>query len=446
MKKNLLIIHMVILLSLFLIAENFSQEKSHAEKVNWLKNHTVPIRTIDPSDNDFSDLMPLVQILGDVEIVQLGENTHGDGAAFTAKNRLIRFLHQVMGFDVLAWEAGFFDCRLLEAALKSDMPVQEASCRALYKLWCNCAEVIPLLEYARKTQSTTHPLTIAGFDCRVSTEIAREKLFPEFIFSFFDRLDPKILSPKDRQDFRTMSIRLLPADYYKYPEKRQFNDKVAKHMIDILDQDKERFLCFVGEREFQYVRQTLVSFLNMARSLREMVKIIDQKEFKDIYTRDTAMAENILWLSKEYFPGRKIIVWAHNYHIMRDFPMTGLNPAQDEKLETMKLRGPHGRLLSRERGNKIYTIGITGYRGAWGYAGEKPESISPSEPGSLDNFLHQTGFSFSFLDFRHLSPTHWLRAPLPGRFSFWESQTAYWTRLYDGVLFIDTMTPATKLQ
>src|SRR5436305_10383246 len=78
-------------------------------RVRWLSEHALPVRSIAPADEDFSDLMPLVGWIGSSRVVALGEGTHGDGAMFLAKARLVRFLHQVMGFDVLAWEAGFFD-------------------------------------------------------------------------------------------------------------------------------------------------------------------------------------------------------------------------------------------------------------------------------------------------------------------------------------------------
>lgn len=445
MRKSLLFMIVIVLFSPTLSISAAGEDEARTEKILWLKDHTISLRSIDPKDEDFSDLMPLVKVLGNAEIVQLGENTHGDGAAFLAKGRLIRFLHQVMGFDVLAWEAGFFDCRLLDAALRSDMTVHDTACQALYQLWCNCAEIMPIIEYARATQRTPRPLTIAGFDCRVSTPAAREKRFPEFIFSFFDRLDPKLLSPQDRDDFRLMSLRLVPADYYKYPEKRQFNSEVPKRLLNILDQNKDKFLPLVSEREFQYVRQTLVSFFNMGRALFESGLRTAESRGKNPYTRDTAMAENLLWLYKTYYPGRKIIVWAHNYHIMEDMPAAGLYPELDETFKEQKNIGPHGRFLNRELGDKVYTIGITGYQGTWGYVGEKTEPIPLSEPNSLDDLLHQNDRPFCFLDFRALPPTHWLRQPLPARFSFWETQTAYWTMLYDGVLFIDTMTPATQL-
>jgi len=119
-----------------------------------------------------------------------------------------------------------------------------------------------------------------------------------------------------------------------------------------------------------------------------------------------------------------------------------LSPGKDEKFKKLKNLGPHGRKLNRELGNRVYTIGITGYQGSWGYVGEKTEVLSPPESGSLDDLLHRVNRPYCFLDFRGLPSTHWLRRPIPGRFSFWETQRAYWSKLYDGVLFIDTMSPA----
>ncbi len=75
-------------------------------RVRSLSNHMLKLNSVDPEDDDFSDLMPLRELLEGVRIVLLGEATHFNGTDFLGKGRLIRFLHSELGFDVLAFESG----------------------------------------------------------------------------------------------------------------------------------------------------------------------------------------------------------------------------------------------------------------------------------------------------------------------------------------------------
>ena len=82
---------------LFLNVSSLAEEESSNDdiRVVWLNQNAIPLRSIDPNDKDFSDLEPLVKAIGNARIVQLGEQTHGDGATFLAKTRLIKFLQKM---------------------------------------------------------------------------------------------------------------------------------------------------------------------------------------------------------------------------------------------------------------------------------------------------------------------------------------------------------------
>ena len=74
-----------------------------------LEANAAPLRSTDPADIEFSDLQAFAKAVGNVRMVMLGEQSHGCGATFLAKTRVIRFLHEHMGFDVLAFESGLYD-------------------------------------------------------------------------------------------------------------------------------------------------------------------------------------------------------------------------------------------------------------------------------------------------------------------------------------------------
>ena len=74
----------------------------------YVEGNTVQIKTIEPDSIDFSDLEAFGNSIGDSKIVMLGEQDHGDAPTFLAKTRLIKYLHEKKGFNVLAFESDFF--------------------------------------------------------------------------------------------------------------------------------------------------------------------------------------------------------------------------------------------------------------------------------------------------------------------------------------------------
>ena len=399
-----------------------------------MAGHSVAVRSIDPTDEDFSDLMPLVQVIGKARVVQLGEATHGDGATLLAKGRLIRFLHQVMGFDVLAWEAGFFDMQLVAKSLRAGQPASDAASRGLYKIW-RVKEVATTLDYVRVSQGTDRPIETVGFDCRVSTIEARGEHFPRTVFEFFDRLDPSLISAQERKDLIAMSEGLVPVDYYNKPGLRQFNRGLPKRLVETIDRRRGDLLVHYSAREIDWVRQSLVSLMAMDRALGP-----GDKQPADGYNRDAAMAENLLWWLNGPLKERKVIVWAHNYHVMHDLygrtASPGVAPVREAKLTVPG--GPMGRFLKDELGADLYTIGFNSFSGFLGEENEPPTVT----PGDLETLLHGVGRPLLFLDLSRLAADHWLRAPMTGNFYFHEPYAANWTRVFDGVFFIDSQKPS----
>lgn len=408
-----------------------AQEAPEDSRVRWLRENAVPIRSIAPADEDFTDLMPLVRVLGNARVVQLGEASHGDGATFHAKARLIRFLHQKMGFDVLAWEVGIADAPYLDTALRSDVPLPEAGSQALYAIWREAREVMPTLEYVRSSWRTPRPILTVGFDSRISVPKNRSERWPAAVFAFFDRLDPTLISAPERADLTAMAVGLVPADYYAKPGPRVYNRELPKRLVATIDARRADLLVHWSAREIDYIRQTLVSLMAMDRALPDSLL----EPGPGGYTRDTAMAENLLWWLNGSLKDRKVIVWAHNYHVMKDF----FSVASEEAM--LKSRGPSagpmGRFLNEALGREMYTIAALSHHGRTGYAGEEARDLPEAPAGSLQALLHETGRPYLFVDLRDLPAEHWLRRERVATFNEYEPMALDWSRLYDGVLFLD---------
>ena len=408
-------------------------------RIAWLRENALPIRSIEPADEDFSDLIPLIRIIGNARVVQLGEASHGDGATFLAKARLIRFLHQKMGFDVLAWEVGIADAPFLDAALRSDMPLPEAGGQALYAIWREAREVMPTLDYVRSTWRTTRPILTVGFDSRISVPRNRSERWPAAVFGFFDRLDPKLISVQERADLTAMAVGLVPAEYYEKPGERTYNRELPKRLVATIDAQRADLLTHWPAREIDYIRQTLASLMAMDRALPGSLT----QPGPDGYTRDTAMAENLLWWLNGPLRDRKVIVWAHNYHVMEDF----FSAASEELMLRSRgpWAGPMGRFLHEALGEEVYTIAALSHHGRTGYAGGEAQDLPEAPAGSLQALLHGTGRPYLFVPLRGVPEDHWLRRERVATFNEYEPIALDWSRMYDGVLFIDEQRPPSPL-
>src|SRR6185369_9904206 len=100
-----------------------------------LGKHAWPVRTLDAGDPDFTDLDPIADAIGTARVVQLGEPSHGAGTAFSAKARLVQFLHQRLGFDLLIWESGLYDVALAQGGMRGTDDALTAARRGVFSLW-----------------------------------------------------------------------------------------------------------------------------------------------------------------------------------------------------------------------------------------------------------------------------------------------------------------------
>ena len=417
-------------------------------RVAWLKIHAAALKSIDPADEDFSDLEPIREAIGDGRIVQLSEQSHGDGATFHARTRLIKFLHQKCGFDVLAFESGLYDCRKAwELLREGKMSPHDAVAQGVFDIWVGSQEVQPLIQYLGQQANGKSPLQIAGFDCQF-TGPASAKYLPGEIDAFLSKLPPDALSARHRGLVIRGCKRLVkPAAGLDEVEKEAF--AACRQALDTAAPSPA-----LPADEVSFWKQFIQSATSLAEAQPALRKRPANIERSYGNIRDTQMAKNFLWLAKETYPKRKIIVWAAAFHLMRNQKTVAMviepgRTAADRttsfpyvKVTTM------GNEVWKVLGGEMYSIFFTAARGEFGmFRRAKGQKIPPLPAGSLESYFVKAGCENAFLDLRRAGPEGaWLKERLIARPLGYADYVADWTQVCDGVIFTRTMTRSTPFR
>ena len=76
------------------------------ERVDQIRHRAIELSSAHPNQNDWSDLQSLAKHLAGARIVQLGEQTHGDGTAFLFRTRIVRDARELRGLGLRPRDVG----------------------------------------------------------------------------------------------------------------------------------------------------------------------------------------------------------------------------------------------------------------------------------------------------------------------------------------------------
>jgi erythromycin esterase len=397
------------------------------------KDEVVMIRSIDVADTDFSDLAGLRAAIGNSRIVLLGEQTHGEGTTFLAKTRIIRYLHERMGFDVLAFESGMYDCAKIRENVQQGGQLSEEVIGSLFYMYATSRQMQPLFSYIQQGQEGQHPLVLTGFDSQHSGRKSTEALFPD-LQSFLERGHPD-MTDSNWSVFRRMSLAMFASRDFRPAgeEEKKIYFKEISLLKSVLDKGAGPAGRLTESSGFWY--QVVCSIESQA------VRNWQLTGSNEMSVRDRQMAENLIWLTEKAYPGKKIIVWAHNVHIARSVPWSE-RPLQSVAGET-HIFIPMGVTIHDHFGAAAYCIGFSGYEGSYmNYVNGAITKVAVAPPGSIEGKLAATGDPFVFTDFRRRSG--WMVQKQPGAFADYGWLNGVWPDVFDGLFFIKTVSPVDR--
>lgn len=400
--------------------------------VAWLGKQAVRLRSVEPG-TDLKDLAPLKASLKGVQLVALGEATHGTREFSTAKHRLLQFLVQEMGVRTVLWELNYDNVRPLEDYIQGGRGGVRDALVWMYEIW-HTEEVAAMVEWLRTYNLSVPPeqrVHVIGFDVQAAPLSAQavaqylQKAAPAFAPGVSDILKYAQLT-----------------DY----ERVQPDAQTAQRLADLrgigtyLTEHQQELVAASSIPEFQ---QALLEAHIVARYFE--LQFTTPRETHNA-TRDRLMAETAL----EELQGREGLtaLWAHNLHIFNDTNWMGS-------------------YLRQELGDRYYALGLTMGQGGVTARGIR-QGESDGTPGSwkfdaapagqLEWYFACAGLGNSYVNWRGSGlpgdVAAWLKEPRDMWLLGWgypiDGQFALTYRLppaaFDGMVYMPAGTASRPLQ
>jgi erythromycin esterase len=419
------------LLLLVICKSSFAYSQTNME--HYVKDSVVQVRSIDPDDTLFSDLNLLGVAIGDSKIVMLGEQDHGDSRTFLAKCRIIKYLHEKLGFNVLAFESDFYALnKVWDSVSLKPSQVESTIMNNIFKVWTLCEQFKPVVKYLTDQYQGNNRLQLTGFDNQLVGEYSAANLG----WNLSSYITGKGISfSKDEKNMNRFKNTLKSVHTFFYSGKYIKSDSSMQMFsdLDILVDLIIQQLSLDADNLNSFEMQTLSSLQAISD---QMIYALNKDYFLADSIRDKQMANNLRWLCTYKYPDQKIIVWAANSHIVKS----------DSRLLKKKFAKPSsmGYLFSSDpiMQDKTYVIGFTGLQGETGrITSSRKYSISKPEKDGLESWLANKKVIYGFVNFKAFRK----RNPADNesfnmRYTNWISVKLPWHNICDGIFYISDMT------
>ena len=388
----------------------------------WIDEHAHAMASLD-FDADDADLEPLKKILDGKRIVLLGEQSHSDGACFEAKARMIRFLHAELGFSVVAFESGLYECERANDKLRAG-DTRGAMQDSVFGIW-RVAETRGLFDYMADHAKTAKPLRLSGFDTRGSGA-GIDRLFDDVV-----RATSLELGPATGEALAKLNEGLSKGSYKPSKADRAATLRALTSLRSAFEAKRSG----LDEREAGFLSRSLENFA--AREAFEFAK--NDKGADQWHTtnlRDKQMAENLRWLAEVRYPDAKIVCWGATMHFMH-----GTDAIRKGGRAFYAGCRQMGTQVREVFGEDCYVVGFVAHSGKTGMPWTAARELRKPSRNSIEDLLWRYGKPLLFVD---------LSAPGPfdaehtcGMLGYSPMQ-APWSQVVDGLVFTETMHPSSR--
>jgi erythromycin esterase len=298
-------------------------------------------------------------------IILLGESIHMTDELPRARLPIVRYLHEELDFDVLAFEGSAVDAWLAaDQMIRSDavlsQKAEDVRRAALFGLWQTDA-MADVLAYVAETQASDRPLYLASFDVqpgsasRFSGDSARAL---DELFAAIERYEPAP-DPDALARWRAAFAPFLSCFRVAEPrseEEVRAMDRAMAEAASWFEKAAEQVEPAVHGRSLRLVLASLQGTFELCAV--QGVRPFGGQTYQRV--RDRLNAENAITLRDVVSESGRVMLWAHHSHV--NYNTTG------ERIPSM------GEALRRMAGEDVYAIGL------FAGSGEAIEADDASDP------------------------------------------------------------------
>lgn len=378
---------------------------------SWIRDSAITINSLD-EDADFDDLEPLINKLRAIQVLGIGEATHGTSEFFRLKSLLFEFAVLKLGFRVLGIEADWSECLPInDYVLDGKGDPEKALCRIGTPHW-KCREVLSLIQWIRQYNSG---LPRHDFDTKCVYFVGLEQSQSYWPAKWLEKYFQDLGSPAAS---KMATVLEKIADYDTNMRK---NPMYLGHVADSHSAANKELLklktlqaeaMHYVTRQVAVLKTRIVSSKPADPKLRrdalhrlEVFKWGAMQQMsgmtKGSNIRDQAIALSVQQSIKQYGKDTKVFVWAHNGHVSTRAGRSWI---------------PAGVHLRRRFGNKYYCIGQSFLKGTFlandddgdfsaDLAKWKTFSVDPPNFDCIENTLADANMDIFVVDFRSAPPT-----------------------------------------
>lgn len=412
--------------------------------IAWARANAVPL-TVPDADSCSPRIDRLRTIIGDARVVALGEPAHGAHEPLALRNGLLRCLAENLGFTAIALETGLSESRVLyDYALGGQGEVSDVARDGFTWGFGRYTENVEMLIWVRQFNALRAPgerLRIYGIDMAGGddTEFPLARRALEDVLRFLELAVPD-QSRSVRVATSTFLDRFTHEAYWLLSEgERKRLTEVIASLAAFLESNRATLVESATPEDLDWAQRNIAVSGQLASFFESWPAGASGGDpaaelHAAVAARDAAMAENVRWVTDREGSGGRVLVFAHNAHIMTTPPRGTSRTAESQPPPMM---GWHLRKRFRSR---LLTIGVSAAANEPGLPGESVP------PGEFDLALARTGRQPFLIDLRaaHSDPAVelWLQQPRSMRANFTDDLQIAPREAFDAVIHFGRLTAA----